>query len=392
MKRRAPNRLAISFLIILLSMSCIGSFTLVHSDQTLVYQWSQNGHTGFLNPIVGDESAQSFYNYNPDSGSGDNPYMVYQQSMIYLYADPEGGLSLFIHHSGPVNAPDPESGGTSESMNITGLPGSASLLVVDDPGEVTQHGSVVAGVWSEPSLYSTDGCVIGGLAGTTWSITIYPQFTQGIIGWNIINETGEIAAAVPLGMTSPLTISSTTQEVPVPAGSNVQVTPTPTLSLTFSQVLTAGIATAATSATPPAGVPPLPGEITSYYNIQTTAIFTNMVTVAITYNPNGLSIAQQEKLRMDQTDGLPLGDVNKDGVVNAKDLALALLALGSTPGSPRWNPNADLNHDGKVTREDVNIVLQNMGKGTWTDITVRVDIQNHIVYGATDHFSYFGVH
>lgn len=52
-----------------------------------------------------------------------------------------------------------------------------------------------------------------------------------------------------------------------------------------------------------------------------------------------------------------LGDVNGDGTVNIFDVGLILGAYGSTPGSPRWNPNADFNNDGFVGIDDVSIAL-----------------------------------
>jgi Dockerin type I domain len=52
-----------------------------------------------------------------------------------------------------------------------------------------------------------------------------------------------------------------------------------------------------------------------------------------------------------------LGDVNGDGKVNILDIGMILVAYGSTPGSTRWNPNADFNNDGSVGIDDVSIAL-----------------------------------
>jgi hypothetical protein len=79
--------------------------------------------------------------------------------------------------------------------------------------------------------------------------------------------------------------------------------------------------------------------------------------------------------------------------VNWKDILLILQAMGSTPGSPRWNPNCDLNHNNKVDLGDLAIALRNYGKTSqWVDITIYVDTVNQIVYGSTNHFSCFGIH
>jgi hypothetical protein len=42
------------------------------------------------------------------------------------------------------------------------------------------------------------------------------------------------------------------------------------------------------------------------------------------------------------------------------DLNLVARALLSSPGRPRWNPAADLNHNGVVDLADVLIVLQSL--------------------------------
>ncbi|MGD0160804.1 MAG: dockerin type I domain-containing protein [Candidatus Bathyarchaeia archaeon] len=54
-----------------------------------------------------------------------------------------------------------------------------------------------------------------------------------------------------------------------------------------------------------------------------------------------------------------LGDVNGDGVVDLRDIALVARAFGSTPGGPNWNPAADINGDGTVNMEDVTLVARN---------------------------------
>ena len=47
------------------------------------------------------------------------------------------------------------------------------------------------------------------------------------------------------------------------------------------------------------------------------------------------------------------GDINGDGEINLQDIALAAMAFGSSPGHPRWDPVADLNKDGVVDIRDL---------------------------------------
>ena len=56
------------------------------------------------------------------------------------------------------------------------------------------------------------------------------------------------------------------------------------------------------------------------------------------------------------------GDVNYDGVINMKDVNLAVQAFNSFPDTPRWNPRADVDHNGHVDMRDINTVVINFGK------------------------------
>jgi len=55
-------------------------------------------------------------------------------------------------------------------------------------------------------------------------------------------------------------------------------------------------------------------------------------------------------------------DINQDGRIDIKDIALVASAFGTTAGDSRWNPDADLNHDGAVDIKDVASVARNFGK------------------------------
>jgi len=57
-----------------------------------------------------------------------------------------------------------------------------------------------------------------------------------------------------------------------------------------------------------------------------------------------------------------LGDLNGDGKVDIKDIAIVAKAFGSTPGSPTWNPIADVDGNGKVEIKDIAIVAKQYGQ------------------------------
>jgi len=44
----------------------------------------------------------------------------------------------------------------------------------------------------------------------------------------------------------------------------------------------------------------------------------------------------------------PRADINRDGVVDYKDLARLGAAFGSRPGDANWDPDADINQDGVI--------------------------------------------
>jgi hypothetical protein len=57
-----------------------------------------------------------------------------------------------------------------------------------------------------------------------------------------------------------------------------------------------------------------------------------------------------------------LGDVNGDGRVDGKDIALIIKAFGSYPGHPRWNPEVDVNGDDRIDAKDIAWTIKNYGK------------------------------
>jgi hypothetical protein len=57
-----------------------------------------------------------------------------------------------------------------------------------------------------------------------------------------------------------------------------------------------------------------------------------------------------------------LGDFNKNGVVDLKDVMEVATAYGSSPGSPKWNSVCDLNGDLVVDMKDYLIVCKNYGQ------------------------------
>ena len=60
--------------------------------------------------------------------------------------------------------------------------------------------------------------------------------------------------------------------------------------------------------------------------------------------------------------GPRLPDLNGDGVVDMRDVAISARAYGSHAGDPDWNSAADLNYDGVVNMDDIAIIVKDFGK------------------------------
>jgi len=63
----------------------------------------------------------------------------------------------------------------------------------------------------------------------------------------------------------------------------------------------------------------------------------------------------------------PVYDINGDGKINIRDVAIVAYSYGSYPGHPRWNPDADITGpngepDGKVDIRDVALVASHFGE------------------------------
>jgi hypothetical protein len=64
----------------------------------------------------------------------------------------------------------------------------------------------------------------------------------------------------------------------------------------------------------------------------------------------------------EQGSGPRLPDLNGDGIVDMRDIAIYVRAYGSHAGDPDWNSAADLNYDGVVDMGDVAIIIEDYRK------------------------------
>lgn len=67
------------------------------------------------------------------------------------------------------------------------------------------------------------------------------------------------------------------------------------------------------------------------------------------------------EIDMDSTsfDVILVGDIDKDLIVNMKDISLVCYSFLSYPGHSRWNPDADLYPDNLINMRDISVVCKN---------------------------------
>jgi hypothetical protein len=184
---------------------------------------TQAGTTETIKPIKGTTDAVSFYDYY--SASAHTPFVEDQISKIYLYEDPQGNLSLVMHHS--------KDSSTSPNMKVDfdldGVPDGAYAALSDDPTHCwdpprCQEFSLdydLEGHWYH--VQNSDGGVLSGLpTDQPWCITINPNFIAGILGWDF--ETP--AETMTLNMNEPIEICFC-QEVGVDVDIKPQSCPNP---------------------------------------------------------------------------------------------------------------------------------------------------------------------
>lgn len=57
-----------------------------------------------------------------------------------------------------------------------------------------------------------------------------------------------------------------------------------------------------------------------------------------------------------------LGDINGDGKVDMRDISIVTQAFATFPDHPRWNPQADIDHNNVIDLKDIGLVAKSHGK------------------------------
>jgi hypothetical protein len=125
------------------------------------------------------------------------------------------------------------------------------------------------------------------------------------------------------------------------------------------------------------------------WDINVTFTFTGEVNVTLVYNDTGLSLQDEQNLRLIRGDSAEAirSDVNHDLVVDGTDVSIVANAVKQ---GEWYNPLLDINNDGFVDETDIHIVNANKG-AILEDITDGINTDLNIIWGTTGHFSIFGV-
>jgi len=108
------------------------------------------------------------------------------------------------------------------------------------------------------------------------------------------------------------------------------------------------------------------GNVTSTSDPIITHIYTvegNYTVTLVVIDINGLNDSMTQMIEVRAT---PPYDINGDGKIDIRDVAIVAYSYGSYPGHPRWNPDADITGpnepDGKVDIRDVALVASHFGE------------------------------
>lgn len=386
MKILKKNIVAILLTIMLVSLT-ISASPVLAEDPPKFYLLKQSGTNYIVEAIQGADSASDFYGYI--SSSGQTPFMEAYVSKIYLYQEDEGQLSLMIHHN--KEGVGPEWMRVDFDFELEGLDDVDLGVFSDDPNH-RWNGRTEFDLAEEPEgewMYrlNSDGGYLEGLPDSEWSITITPVFDESITAWNYQNSTIPEDDLIKLDLIQPITITNIIPE---------DLSPDSGVGLDFDTITGPGsIGVTRLFGCVPSEFP------TAFFDIRVTVGFDGVVKLTMTYDDEGMTKGQEKNLKLWATDRIIPGDVNFDGKVNQKDIVAIqkAIVLWGEPVDPNsnnngdgngFNPYTDVNCDGEVNQDDLDIALANFGqKSPWVNITTGINIVENELYGDTEHFSIF---
>ncbi len=137
---------------------------LVDGEPLIGYDIEQGGVVTPVGVLMGSESVEDFYDYNTIPASSNTGLEESGTSIVFLYMDPVGTISLVMIHDKPHDG----SGGAA-TFAISGIPGGTNWTVKDDnedPYAIVGGASTVSWAWA--NCCTDGGALSGGLNGEFW--------------------------------------------------------------------------------------------------------------------------------------------------------------------------------------------------------------------------------
>lgn len=191
MSRSDRTSFSIVAAVAVLAVATAGVVGVANAQSADTYTVRQDGQCTEITPLDGNESVKAFYDYR--STIPENPYTTRwgpgfssegttdlqeaETSVLFLYEDPSGVLSLVAIHDAREEGAD----GGAASFDVSGLPADGSWVVKDDeydsPENVDRwrHDGTTADIDWAWSRSATDGGAFAGL-GDDFDVTIDPAF------------------------------------------------------------------------------------------------------------------------------------------------------------------------------------------------------------------------
>ena len=174
-----------------------------------LYTVEQGANVWGVMPRLSPADVVTFYDYNTIPASSNTGLEQSDTSILFLYRDPAGVISLVMIHDQP-----PDGSGGKAVFGFSGVPAGTSFVVRDDGGEA----SLPTSTWRWAAC-CTDGGALSGTLNGEFAITIDASFpatgglTPGKIdAWKFLAR-GPSGPEIDLDMDAPVTIRATAAEL-----------------------------------------------------------------------------------------------------------------------------------------------------------------------------------
>lgn len=189
----------------------------VQNQGGIQYEIQQPGMTVAVEPLTSPfpgETVRGYYGYDDDDNSENGTNAQVDQSVLFLFRDDTGVVSLVMIHDGREDQGN-LTGGTA-TFTFAGVPAGTGFVVEDDPGPPPAGDglSLPTPTWLWPGPITprpqTDGGALSGSLDGTFGITISGVAFTGINGWKFLSDgEGPAPDEIVLDMSEDLRIIAT---------------------------------------------------------------------------------------------------------------------------------------------------------------------------------------